>query len=55
MMLDRIGAEKARATSIVEFAAKSQFPEHSHPLCEEVLVLIGTFTENEDQHYLAGW
>jgi len=55
MMLDRIGAEKARATSIVEFAAKSQFPEHSHPLGQEVLVLTGTFTEKEDQDYPAGW
>nr|WP_257231660.1 cupin domain-containing protein [Acinetobacter sp. YH12023] len=55
MMLDQIGADKACTTSIVEFAAKSQFPEHSHPLGEEVLVLTGTFTENEDQDSPAGW
>ncbi|MCL6239918.1 cupin domain-containing protein [Acinetobacter sp. ANC 7086] len=55
MMLDRIGAEKARATSVVEFSPQTPFTEHTHPLGEEVLVLTGTFTENEDQHYLAGW
>ena len=55
MMLDRIGDEKARATSIVEFPAHSEFPEHSHPFGEEILVLAGVFTENSDQHYPAGW
>lgn len=55
MMLDRIGEEKARATSIVEFAENSEFPEHAHPLGEEVLVLSGTFTENQDEHYPVGW
>ncbi|WP_298142028.1 cupin domain-containing protein [uncultured Acinetobacter sp.] len=55
MMLDRIGQEKARATSVVEFSPNSQFPEHSHPLGEEVLVLSGTFTENLQQDYPTGW
>ncbi|WP_122901363.1 cupin domain-containing protein [Acinetobacter sp. B51(2017)] len=55
MMLDRVGDEKARATSIVEFPQHSEFPEHSHPLGEEVLVLAGVFSENSDQHYPAGW
>lgn len=55
MMLDRIGEEKARATSLVEFAAHSQFPQHSHPLGEEVLVLSGIFTEDDHQHYPEGW
>lgn len=55
MMLDRIGEEKARATSIVEFAPQSQFPQHSHPLGEEVLVLSGVFTEDGDHHFPAGW
>ena len=55
MMLDRIGEEKARATSLVEFAPQSRFPRHSHPLGEEVLVLSGIFTENQDQHYPIGW
>ena len=30
MMLDRIGEEKARATSLVEFAPQSCFPQHQH-------------------------
>ena len=55
MMLDRIGEEKARATSLVEFAAQSQFPQHSHPFGEEVLVLSGVFTEDVEHHYTTGW
>ncbi|ALH96083.1 cupin domain-containing protein [Acinetobacter equi] len=55
MMLDRIGEEQARATSLVEFAPNSQFPEHKHPLGEEVLVLSGVFTEDKEQHYPTGW
>lgn len=54
MMLDRIGAEKARATSIVRYAPDSQFPHHPHPGGEEILVLSGVFSE-DDQHYPAGW
>jgi anti-sigma factor ChrR (cupin superfamily) len=41
-MLDRIGAEKARATSIVRYAPASVFPRHLHPGGEEILVLDGT-------------
>jgi anti-sigma factor ChrR (cupin superfamily) len=54
IMLDRIGEEKARATSIVRYAPNSNFPVHSHPGGEEVLVLSGTFSEG-DTHYPAGW
>ncbi|MEM5312567.1 cupin domain-containing protein [Paraburkholderia sp. JHI869] len=54
VMLDRIGAEKARATSIVRYAAGSSFPHHVHPGGEEILVLCGTFSEG-DKHYPAGW
>lgn len=54
MMLDRLGGEKSRATSIVRYAPGSSFPRHSHPGGEEILVLSGTFTE-EDEHYPAGW
>eukprot|EP00579_Thalassiosira_antarctica_P025050 CAMPEP_0202020866 /NCGR_PEP_ID=MMETSP0905-20130828/45507_1 /ASSEMBLY_ACC=CAM_ASM_000554 /TAXON_ID=420261 /ORGANISM="Thalassiosira antarctica, Strain CCMP982" /LENGTH=233 /DNA_ID=CAMNT_0048582573 /DNA_START=84 /DNA_END=782 /DNA_ORIENTATION=+ len=46
-MLDRIGSEKARATTIVEFQPNSKFPEHEHIGGEEFLVLRGTF---KDQH-----
>lgn len=54
VMLDRIGAEKARATSIVRYAPGSCFPSHSHPGGEEILVLSGTFSD-EHQDYPAGW
>ena len=39
VMLDRIGGETARATSLVRYAPQSIFPEHQHPLGEEILVL----------------
>ena len=54
IMLDRIGAEKARATSIVRYAPASVFPPHLHPGGEEILVLDGTFSEGGDD-YPAGW
>ncbi|WP_264971230.1 cupin domain-containing protein [Klebsiella variicola] len=54
VMLDRIGAEKARATSIVKYQPGSHFPEHHHPDGEEILVLSGIFSEGKD-HYPAGW
>lgn len=44
-MLDRIGTEKARATTIVEYKPKSSFPEHEHIGGEEFLVLTGTFKD----------
>ncbi|MEK6202533.1 MAG: cupin domain-containing protein [Psychrobacter sp.] len=54
VMLDRVGAEKARATSIVRYAPESNFPHHLHPGGEEILVLSGTFSaDNKD--YPAGW
>ncbi|WP_180028225.1 cupin domain-containing protein [Acinetobacter sp. YH16032] len=55
MMFDRVGLEQARATSLVEFPSNSQFREHQHPFGEEVLVLKGTFTEDDHQHYPSGW
>ena len=45
LMLDRIGDERARATSIVRYAPKSRFPEHFHDAGEEFLVLDGTFSD----------
>lgn len=44
-MLFRIGAEKARATSIVRYAPNSRFPYHRHPGGEEILVIDGTFQD----------
>ena len=46
-MLDRIGDEKARATTIVEYQANSKFPEHTHIGGEEYLVLAGTFHDEK--------
>ncbi|WP_085726685.1 cupin domain-containing protein [Pseudomonas sp. R37(2017)] len=53
VMLDRLGGEKARATSLVRYAPESDFPEHPHPGGEEIFVLSGTFSEG-DRHYPAG-
>jgi hypothetical protein len=46
-MLDRIGDEVARATSIVRYAPESQFSPHVHAGGEEFLVLEGVF---QDEH-----
>lgn len=46
-MLDRLGDEVARATSIVRYAAGSAFDAHTHAMGEEFLVLDGVF---EDEH-----
>lgn len=54
VMLDRIGEEKARATSIVRYSPESCFPEHQHPDGEEILVLSGVFSE-DSRDYPAGW
>ncbi|WP_116384260.1 cupin domain-containing protein [Cupriavidus taiwanensis] len=54
VMLDRLGGEKARATSVVRYAPNSCFPRHPHPGGEEILVLSGTFSEGQ-AHYPAGW
>ena len=50
MMLDRIGGEVARATSIVRYAPNSQFSPHSHTGGEEYLVLQGTFADEHGQY-----
>lgn len=44
-MLDRLGDEKARATTIVEYRPNSKFPQHTHIGGEEFLVLRGTFKD----------
>lgn len=46
-MLDRIGAEVARATTIVRYAPGSAFSAHVHDGGEEFLVLDGVF---RDEH-----
>ena len=49
MMLDRIGDEVARATSLVRYAPGSTFSPHSHDGGEEFYVLEGEFG---DEHAL---
>ncbi len=44
-MLDRIGDEVARATSIVRYAPQSRFDRHVHGGGEEFLVLDGVFSD----------
>ncbi|MGE5270773.1 MAG: cupin domain-containing protein [Thiohalocapsa sp.] len=53
-MLDRVGDEVARATSIVRYAPGSRFSAHTHGGGEEFLVLDGVFA---DEHglYPAGF
>jgi anti-sigma factor ChrR (cupin superfamily) len=52
-MLDRIGEEMARATSIVRYAEGSRFSPHTHGGGEEFLVLDGVF-QDEHGDYPAG-
>lgn len=52
-MLERIGDEVARATSIVRYQAGASFAAHTHDLGEEILVLEGVFSD-ETGDYPAG-
>ncbi|MGL4472941.1 MAG: cupin domain-containing protein [Shewanella sp.] len=53
MMLDRVGDEVARATTIVRYAPHSAFSSHSHSGGEEFLVLEGVFSD-EHKNYSKG-
>ncbi len=53
MMLDRIGDEVARATSIVRYKPFSEFLTHTHSGGEEFFVLEGVFSD-EHQSYKKG-
>ncbi|QTF93365.1 cupin domain-containing protein [Halomonas sp. BM-2019] len=50
MMLDRIGEEVARATSLVRYAPISAFPSHVHGGGEEILVLAGEFADEHGRY-----
>ncbi len=52
-MLDRIGDEVARATTIVRYAPESSFSPHVHDGGEEFIVLEGVF-QDEHGDYPAG-
>lgn len=53
LMLDRVGDEVARATSLVRFAPNSQFDAHRHDAGEEYFVIDGVFSD-ESGDYPAG-
>jgi quercetin dioxygenase-like cupin family protein len=53
IMLDRVGGEVARATSIVRYAPGSHFSAHTHGGGEEFVVLDGVFSD-EHGDYPAG-
>lgn len=50
IMLDRIGDEVARATSIVRYAPASSFARHEHAEGEEFLVLEGIFSDDSGDY-----
>lgn len=52
-MLDRVGGETGRATSIVRYAAGAHFERHAHEGGEEIFVLQGVFSD-EHGDYPAG-
>lgn len=52
-LLERVGAEVARATSIVRYEPGARFPAHAHDLGEEIFVLDGIFSD-ETGDYPAG-
>jgi anti-sigma factor ChrR (cupin superfamily) len=52
-MLDRVGDEIARATSVVRYAPNTEFTPHTHDGGEEILVLDGCFSD-ERGDYPAG-
>ena len=49
-LLDRLGGEVARATSLVRYAAGAGFPAHTHQGGEEYLVLQGVFQDEKGEH-----
>ena len=49
-MLDRIGAEVARATSLVRYAPGSFFDPHTHHGGEEFLVIDGVFSDEHGDY-----
>lgn len=52
-MLDRVGEEVARATTVVRYEPGAAFAEHEHGGGEEILVLDGVFSD-EHADYPAG-
>lgn len=49
-MLERLGGEVARATSVVRYEAGAAFESHPHDLGEEILVLEGTLCDEHGSY-----
>jgi anti-sigma factor ChrR (cupin superfamily) len=49
-LLERDQAESGHTTSIVRFDADAYFPQHEHPLGEEILVLEGIFSDEHGDY-----
>jgi anti-sigma factor ChrR (cupin superfamily) len=49
-MIEREGGEIARASSLVRYDAGAAFAEHPHELGEEILVLDGTFSDQDGDY-----
>jgi len=49
-LLDRVGDEVARATSLVRYSPESRFSFHEHGGGEEILVLDGVFSDEEGDY-----
>ena len=45
-MIERLGGETARATTLVNFGANKSFPTHTHTGGEEFLVLKGEWIDH---------
>ena len=52
-MLDRLGDEVAKATSVVRYQPGAKVQAHTHEFGEELLILDGKFSD-ETGHYAAG-
>ena len=48
--LAREAVEHGHTTSVVRYDAGSRFPEHAHPLGEEILVLEGIFSDEHGNY-----
>jgi anti-sigma factor ChrR (cupin superfamily) len=54
-MLDRVGDEVARATSLVRYAPASRFERHEQGGGEEILVLEGLFQDEFGAYPAGSW
>ncbi len=53
--LERVAAESGHTTSFVEFKPGANFPEHTHPNGEEILVLEGVFSDEHGEYPKGSW